>query len=132
MATSTSRMTPDLGPAASFFGELGSRGSEPLLRKVSGQIRFEIADGAHTDSWLVGVDKGELTVTREQGSPDCIIRGERAVFDEVARGRANALAAVLRGALVCDGDLGLLVAIQRIFPDPPREWDPTADTRSAT
>jgi len=78
------------------------------------------------------VDNGELTVTREAGAADCTIHGERAVFDEVVAGRANAVAAVLRGALVCHGDLELMVAIQRIFPDPPRGWDPTAGTRSAS
>ena len=131
MTTSTSRKTSAGDTAATFFDELGRRGNEPLLRKVSGRVRFDLVDGAHTDSWLVAVDKGELTVAREAGAADCTIRGERAVFEEVVGGRTNAMAAVLRGALVCHGDLELLLAIQRIFPDPPRGWDPTAGTRSA-
>ena len=132
MTTSTSRKTATHGPAATFFEELGRRRHEPLLRKVSGRVRFDVVDGAHTDSWLVAVDKGELTVAREAGVADCTISGDGALFDEVVGGRTNAMAAVLRGALVCHGDLELLVAIQRIFPDPPRGWDPTAGTRSAS
>ena len=130
MPPSTHRETPAASPAATFFDELERRGSEPLLRKVSGRVRFDLVDGARTDSWLVAVAAGELTVTREAGPADCTIRGDRAVFDEVAGGRMNATAAVLRGALTCHGNLELLFAIQRIFPEPPRGWDPTADTRS--
>jgi putative sterol carrier protein len=122
-------MTTDA--TAAFFDELGRRGHEPLLGKITGAVRFEIADGDDTESWLVSVDKGEVAVGHDGVPADCTIRGQRAVFDEVARGRANALAAVLRGALTCTGELDLLFAIQRIFPDPPRGWDPTAETRSA-
>ena len=131
MTTSTSGNTPIGDPVAVFFDEVAQRGNEPLLAKVSGCVRFDLVDGARTESWLVAVDKGELTVGRDAGAADCTISGERAVFDEVVAGRANAIAAVLRGALACQGDLGLMFAIQRIFPDPPRGWVPTAGTRRA-
>jgi ubiquinone biosynthesis protein UbiJ len=131
MMTSSSPQTPNGDPAAKFFDELGRRGNEPLLRKVSGRIRFDVEDGTQTESWIVAVDKGELTVTRGPGSADCTIRGERSVFQDLVGGRKNVIAAVMRGALACYGDLELLLAIQRIFPDPPRGWDPTAGTRSA-
>jgi hypothetical protein len=129
--TSTSRKAPAAGPAATFFDELGRRGHEPLLRHTSGRVRFDVTNGKPTDSWLLTVERGDLTVSRGAADADCTIGGERAVFDEVVGGRANALAAVLRGALVCRGDLELLLAIQRIFPNPPPGWDPTAGTRSA-
>src|SRR4051812_1470276 len=131
MTASTSGKTATDG-TATFFEELGRRGHEPMLRKVSGRVLFEVVEGAHTDSWLVAVEKGEMTVTREASDADCVIRGDSVVFDEIMDGRANAIAAVLRGALACQGDLELLSAIQRIFPDPPRGWDPTAGTRSAS
>ncbi len=130
MTTSTSGKAATDGPAATFFEELGRRGHEPLLRKVSGSVRFDVVDGAHTDSWFVAVDKGVLTVGRGAGAADCTIRGYGALFDELMGGRTNVMAAVLRGALACHGDLELLMAIQRIFPDPPRGWDPTSRTRS--
>ena len=38
------------------------------------------------------------------------------MFDHIAAGRLNALAAVLRGELVPEGDLALLMAFQRFFP----------------
>jgi predicted lipid carrier protein YhbT len=104
-----------------FFEELGRRGHEPLLAKVTGRVGFDLVDGGRTDRWLVAVDKGEITVRHEGGQADCTIRAERALFERLCRGKENAMAAVLRGALVCTGDVELLYAIQRIFPGPPRE-----------
>jgi len=104
-----------------FFEELGRRGHEPLLAKVTGRVRFDLVDGGRTDRWLVAVDKGDVTVGHEGGQADCTIRAERALFERLCCGEENAMAAVLRGALVCTGDVELLYAIQRIFPGPPRE-----------
>ncbi|MCG2620672.1 SCP2 sterol-binding domain-containing protein [Arthrobacter sp. I2-34] len=131
MIDSAARNPSTDGTAATFFEDLGRRGSEPLLRKVSGRIRFDLVDGAATESWHLTVDQGELTVARGSAPADCIIRGERSVFQELVGGRRNLMAAVLRGAVVCHGDLELLLAIQRIFPAPPPGWDPAAGTRSA-
>jgi putative sterol carrier protein len=104
-----------------FFEELGRRGHEPLLAKVTGRVRFDLVDGGRTDRWLAAVDKGDITVRHEGGQADCAIRAERALFERLCRGEENAMSAVLRGALVCTGDVELLYAIQRIFPGPPRE-----------
>jgi putative sterol carrier protein len=104
-----------------FFEELGRRGHEPLLAKVTGRVRFDLVDDGRTDRWLVAIDKGDITVRHEGGQADCAIRAERALFERLCRGEENAMAAVLRGALVCTGDVELLYAIQRIVPGPPRE-----------
>ena len=131
MATATARKTPRNGPAVKFFTELAQRGHEPLLAGVSGRVRFDVLDKGDADSWLVKIDRGDLAVARDAGPADCAIRGTRALFDELADGRTNAMAAVLRGALVCSGDIELLIAVQRVFPDPPRGWDPNATERGA-
>ena len=102
-----------------FFEELGRRGHEPLLAKVTGRVRFDLVDGARTDQWLVALDKGDAVVSHQAGQAECTIRAERALFERLCRGEENAMAAVLRGALVCTGDVELLFAIQRIFPGPP-------------
>ena len=103
-----------------FFEELGRRGREPLLAKVTGRVRFDLVDGGRTDRWLVAVDKGDTVVSHQDGRAECTIQAERALFQRLCRGEENAMAAVLRGALVCTGDVELLYAIQRIFPGPPR------------
>jgi putative sterol carrier protein len=104
-----------------FFQELDRRRQEPLLAKVTGRVRFDLVEGARPDRWLVAVDKGDVAVSHTGGPADCTIRADRALFERLCRGEENAIAAVLRGALVCTGDVELLFAIQRIFPGPPRD-----------
>jgi predicted lipid carrier protein YhbT len=106
---------------ARFFGELGRRGHEPLLAKVTGRVRFDLVEGGRTDRWLVAVDKGDTAVSHTGGPVECTIQADRALFERLCRGEENAIAAVLRGGLVCSGDVELLFAIQRLFPGPQRD-----------
>ena len=103
-----------------FFEELGQRGFEPLVAKFTGRVRFEVVDGTHTRHWIVAIDKGNLEVSRDGGDRACSIRVDKALFDRLVKGEENAMAATLRGAIVCTGDVDLLLAIQRVFPGPPR------------
>ena len=103
-------------PTESFFEALAGR-EEPLLRKASGSTRFEIVDGKQTRRWFVTVAKGRIDVSRRAiASPDCIVRVDKGLFEKIAAGKENAVAAVLRGELVIDGDWRLLVWMQRLFP----------------
>jgi putative sterol carrier protein len=103
-----------------LFEQLARRGHEPLLEKVSGTIRFEIVDGKQTERWLVSIDKGDVSVSRKNVRADCTLRADKAVFDRVASGKMNAMAATLRGDIALDGESELLVPFQRLLPGPPR------------
>jgi len=116
-------MTSD--PTAAFFDGLAERGHEPLLEYTSGTVRFELTNGKRTERWLVSIDKGDIAVSRRKGTADCTLRAPRDVFDSVVSGETNATAAVLRGAIVLEGNWELLVVFQRLFPGPP-----AADGRS--
>jgi putative sterol carrier protein len=108
-------------PTAAFFAELATRSDEPLLRKASGATRFDIVDGRRVRRWYLDVDNGRLSVaTKPSAGTTCVIRADKAVFDRIAAGKLNAVAAVLRGELTVDGDWRLLVRLQRLFPSPPR------------
>ena len=109
---------PTIDPTVRFFAELAERAHEPLLRKATGRFRFDVVDGRRTRRWLVTVEGGNLAVTPGGGEANCIVRADRAVFDKLANGRLNAVAAVLRGDLEVSGDWRLLVLIQRLFPGP--------------
>jgi putative sterol carrier protein len=106
---------PDV--TAEFFEGLRRRGPEPLLGNARGSLRFDLADGG--GRWLVTIGGGKLAVSRRGGKADCIVRARKEVFDRVADGTQNAMAAMLRGELVVEGDPTLLVRFQRLLPSPP-------------
>jgi putative sterol carrier protein len=108
-------------PIDEFFQRVADEGHQPLLGKVRGAVRFDLVESlGGTDQWLIAIDRGDVTVTHADGSADCMIRADRTFFERLVNGEENALAAVLRGTIVCSGDIELLFAIQRIFPAPPR------------
>jgi putative sterol carrier protein len=109
---------PPPDPTARFFELLAELGHEPLLRKADGCTRFEIVAGRKTDRWYMTVDNGDINLTRQPSEADCVVRADKAVFDKVAGGKLNAVAAVLRGDLEVEGDWRLLVRMQRLFPGP--------------
>lgn len=104
-----------------FFREL-EKSHQPLLGKVLGTVRFDLTDpGGTTDHWLVSVSRGDITTTQENGKADCTIRSDKKLFEQLIKGEENAIAATLRGAIICMGNVELLFAIQRIFPGPPKK-----------
>ena len=109
---------------AKFFEDLGSHGHEPLLEKASGSLRFELTDGNAVERWRVEVRKGDVAVSHKASAADCVLRAPKPLFDKLSSGRENAMAAVLRGALIVEGDIDLLLAFQRIFPSPPGRPSP--------
>jgi putative sterol carrier protein len=111
------------GATETFFAELGERGHEPLLEKARGTFRVELSRGKQTDRWLVAIDRGDVRVSRRNAAADTTIRTSKELFDGVASGEVNVMAAVLRGAIEFEGDPELLVLFQRLFPGPPRKGE---------
>jgi hypothetical protein len=106
---------------AEFFERLGRQGHEPLLERTSGTLRFDIRRGRSTERWFVAVARGDVEVSHAAAGADCTVRAGGELFDGIASGGVNAMAALLRGALLVEGDQRLLVRFQRLFPDPPAE-----------
>jgi putative sterol carrier protein len=105
-------------PTTEFFEGLSRRGHEPLLERMTGTFRFDLVREGKTSRWLVAVTKGDLAVSRQNRKADCVVHAERQLFDRLAGGEQNAMAAILRGELVLDGDVTRLVLLQRLFPGP--------------
>ena len=102
-----------------FFAELERRGHEPMLRRVSATVRWDILDGDRIEHRLVRIDHGDVRVSVSDEPADCVIVAERVVCDDVVTGRTSALAALLRGAAAVDGDFELMVLAQRLLPRTP-------------
>jgi putative sterol carrier protein len=104
-----------------FFREL-EKSHQPLLGKVLGTVRFDLTDAdSTTEHWLMSVSRGDITTTQEKAKADCTIRADKRLFEQLIKGEENAIAATLRGAIICMGNVELLFAIQRIFPGPPKK-----------
>ena len=72
-------------------------------------------------SWMVSIRDGDVEVSRRKGKADCTARMEYGLFEALARGEANAIAATLRGDVEIEGQPAILLAFQRLFPGPPAD-----------
>jgi predicted lipid carrier protein YhbT len=97
---------------------------QPLLSRVTTTVRVDLEDGKSAEHWLMNIDQGRVSVTRRKAKADSILHMDRALFERLITGRANAMASVLRGLLTVEGDTTHLVAVQRIFPGPPHRKPP--------
>jgi putative sterol carrier protein len=109
-----------MDPTEAFFDDLARRGNEPLLERATGTIRFDLEDRKTTTHWYVTLKKGAVDVSHKRSAADAVIRLDSALFEGMATGRVNAMSALIRGAVAVEGDLGLMMTFQRIFPSPPR------------
>jgi len=118
----------DTDAATGFFEQLARRGHEPLLAKARGTVAVELTNGAAGERWLVTIKRGAVNVVRSTGDADCTLRAARGLFERIAAGEVNAVAAFLRGEVAVAGDWNLLVLFQRLFPSPPRPGAAKPDT----
>ncbi len=113
-------MAPSTDPTTAFFDDLASRGHVPLLHSTSGTIRIDLNDSGDTVHWYVTIDKGNVKVSNRNAKADAVMGAEKKLFDGMAKGKMNAMAALLRGVLMFEGDLGLLASLTRMLPGPPQ------------
>jgi len=109
---------------AAFFDDLSVRGHLPELRKVRGAVRCDVTGDGDTQHWRIEIERGDVNVSHRAGQADCVLRGERDIFDGITSGHSNAMTEMLRGGLVVRGDLELLVLFQRLLPAPPSSGAP--------
>jgi putative sterol carrier protein len=103
----------------SLLEALTERCCERPVAVVDGVVRFDVREGDEVEYWYLTMAKGLVTVAREGGEPGCVVSGDRETFDAILSGKANAMAALLRGALHVRGKVVLLTALQRLFPGSP-------------
>ena len=102
-----------------FFDQLAQRGQVPALERTSGSVRFDIDRDGQVAHWRLDIRGGTVEVSHSDDAADCVIGSSAKLFDELASGKANAMAAGLRNELTMEGDPGFLVRFQRLFPAPP-------------
>ena len=102
-----------------FFEGIARRGHDPSLEKATGTMRFDITDHGKTTHWNVRIAKGDLSVSRQDGEADCVIRADKEMFERIVSGELNPVAAMLRGNMGIEGDPQLVVLFRRIFAGVP-------------
>jgi len=101
-----------------FFEGLSRRRHEPMLGRISGAARIDVTNDGDIEHWYIQIDKGDLHVSRQAGSADCVIRGDRDHINDLVSGRTNGMTQFLRGSLAVDGNPEMLVLLQRLFGQP--------------
>ena len=91
-----------------------------VIEHFGGGPRYETLAALPREIWFVSVSDGKIAVSRANADADCVVRTSRELFDGIASGEVNAMAALLRDELTAEGDLELLMLVQRLFPGPPR------------
>ena len=101
----------DLGCDIVRIRRAGPDGSAiaPILYRGRSEVALDLTNVADRERALALIAQA-----------DGVVSGEKALFEGSAKGKENAVAAFLRGAIGIDGDRVLLVLFQRVFPAPPR------------
>lgn len=107
-----------------FFEGLDRRPHEPLLEKVKGTVRFDLQREGETDHWFVDINRGDVTVCRLEREADSVVATDPDVFEQLANGTENGVAAGLRGAVTIVGNLQLYLMLERLLPSPPNSLGP--------
>ncbi|MFC6022448.1 SCP2 sterol-binding domain-containing protein [Plantactinospora solaniradicis] len=117
-------------PTAEFFSSLEERGPDLLPVKARGTIRFDLkgVDGG-VNHWFVSVNRGNVLVSHENRQADCVVATTQELFDRLAIGEAQVVAAYNRNDVTVQGNLPLLLMFRRAFPSPPGTRDPRVRVR---
>ena len=125
-------MATSVSSAQKFFDSLPDRGREPLLAKVSGTLRIDAVDDGRVEHWYVVLADGVVSVSHKNAGADAVMRLARSLLDDIVAGRANAMAALLRGAILPEGDPALMLRFERIFPGSPDGGAPPETSRTSS
>jgi hypothetical protein len=120
MPTAPTRSTPRTAdPISEFFTDLAQAGCVTTLGSESATLRFDVRDGASVERWHVAIRNGDVAVARQDGPADAVVTADRPSLEAIVTGRLNAMVAVLRGLVTCEGSMAALMMFQRCLPGPP-------------
>jgi hypothetical protein len=123
----------DPADPGTYFAGLASSGRLALLEDASGTIRIDVErDQRPQQHWYLTLDKGALSVAEKDEPADAVVHVDEATIQGITAGTTNAMTAALRGTLVPEGDIGLVMVLQRVFPGPPGAVGPATPARQGT
>lgn len=106
------------GSTEQFFDDVARRGYETWMSRIEGRLRFDLRSGPSTQHWLVAIQAGKLSLSRESAEADGVIEADRDVFDRLAAGETRPIAAFLRNEITVRGSFRYLLVLDRLLPIP--------------
>ena len=85
---------------------------------ISGSLRFDLENGKRSECWRVTLNQGAVSSSRSNAPADCVVHTDKATLAAIIEGRANAMAALLRGAVRVEGQALLMAYFRRLFTEP--------------
>ncbi|WP_416903394.1 SCP2 sterol-binding domain-containing protein [Micromonospora echinospora] len=111
-------------PTVEFFQRIGQGRPAMLSETVTATLRIELDDGGSTTHWFVSVDRGTVRVAAEWRAADAVVRTSKEFFDRLVRGEANLFAALVRNAVVNEGDVTVLAHLRKLLTGMAHMQDP--------
>ena len=114
-----------MDPTADFFNRLLPQRAGLVPRGVAATLRIDLErDDGGVDHWLVAFNDGALRVSMGERPADCTIRTSKALFDRMATGELNMVAATFRNQVLVEGELLVWGVFRKLLPGPPGARDP--------
>lgn len=110
-------------PTARFFADLSKR-TLRLPPDTCVKVGIDLGHDGETDHWFVKFDGSRAHVAREGGDAIVTIRTRKELFDRIATGEANLLAALYRNEITFEGRLAYLAYLRASLPNQPGAVDP--------
>lgn len=119
-----------ISPTAEFFERLNESRPSELSPKVRATIRFDLASDTDVQHWFLDIENGTVRVSTEEREADCVISGDRKLFDGLVEGESNIFSAWFRNAIGLAGAGWLMTVLRHLMPGPPRARDPGATAKT--
>lgn len=99
-------------PAKEFFESLETRADPSRIDGIDHSYLFDVVGEGQ---WLVVIRDGAVRVTEGPGDADVTISTSAEVFEKLASGKQNPVAAYMTGKLKITGDTGAALKLQKLF-----------------
>ncbi|MFI5488352.1 MULTISPECIES: SCP2 sterol-binding domain-containing protein [Micromonospora] len=105
--------------AVQHLRRLGPGRRPDLPDALAGTVRLDMMEDGRTEHWYLAIADQRVRVSRSTDDAELVVRADREVFDQLARGELHPAAALMRNEVTVQGDIRLFLLLRRIFPGPP-------------
>ncbi|HEY0699646.1 MAG TPA: SCP2 sterol-binding domain-containing protein [Micromonospora sp.] len=112
-------------PTAEFFERITHGRPAMLADDMTATLRIDLEHEERTAHWFMSIDRGTVRVTQEWRAADAVLRTSKEFFDRLVRGEANLFAALVRNAIINEGDVAVVAQFRKMLTGMGRMRDPS-------